>query len=147
MTELSRRDVSRLIAAAMLTGSAAVTGMMSVAEAAFPAVPSGTFIHPNKGLMQMTNDLAKLSAEHFDVLIGERFAIGDQILTLRSVRRGPETPSRFREQFSLTFDIPDGSAIRSEVLPVVHPAIGAHQLLVTQVMDSVHPTSLEICFS
>lgn len=146
MTEFSRRDVSRLMAAAMLTGGAAALGVISVADAAVPALPSGTFIHPNKGLMHMTNDLAKLSAEHFDALIGERFAIGDQTLTLRSVRRGPETPSRFREQFSLTFDIPNGSAIRSEVLPVAHPAIGAHQLLVTQVMDSVHPTSLEICF-
>ena len=54
---------------------------------------------------------------------------------------------RSRQQFAITFELPRDVPIRSEVLPVSHPAIGRHDLLVTQVIDTVDKTALEICFS
>ncbi len=143
MTEVSRREINGwLVVSAIgaLSGAAFTTG-------ASAAVPPGYLLHPQKGLIPMTKDLGRLGAEHFEALVGETFVVGGQPVTLRAVRRGPPTPARFRQQFALTFDIPEGSAIRSEVVPVAHPAIGEQNLLVTQVIDSQHPTALEICFS
>ncbi len=145
MTAINRRDAARMIAAATAGVGAVFSGL--TAQAAMPVVPQGYLLHPQKGLIAMTNELKRLEAEHFEALVGQSFKIADQTVTLRAVRRGPETPSRFREQFALTFDIPEGSPIRSDVVDVTHPAIGDHKLLVTQVMDSKDPTALEICFS
>ncbi|WP_298604036.1 hypothetical protein [uncultured Sphingorhabdus sp.] len=97
-------------------------------------------------VIEMTTELRDLTAEHFEALIGETFEIDGQKTVLRSVRRGPPTPSRFRDQFALTFDTPANTKIRSDVVSVIHPAVGEHNLLVTQVIHSVQPTALEICF-
>ena len=99
-----------------------------------------------KGLANMTQDLATLAAEHFEPLVGETFTIGEYQVTLRDVRR-QKIRSRFREQFSITFKVPRDLPIRSERLPVAHPAIGRHDLLVTQILDAADGTALEICFS
>ena len=139
MTDINRRDINRLIAA----GAIGAAGLVSTAEA---AVPHGYRLHPQKGLVQMTQELGKLTVEHFEALVGETFVIGEHRTKLRSVRRGPPTLARFREQFALTFDTPAGANISSVVLPVSHPAIGNHNLLVTQVIDATDPTALEICF-
>jgi hypothetical protein len=95
----------------------------------------------------MTQDLAKLAAEHFEPLVGETFTVGEFQLILRDVRRKQKMTSRFREQFAITFKAPRDLPIRSELVSVAHPAIGRHDLLVTQIFDDVDGTALEICFS
>jgi Domain of unknown function (DUF6916) len=137
---ISRRDVIRLLVAA-----AGATGAV---------MPRAQAAHPEKGSVNMAHDLAKqdlskLTAEHFEPLVGETFSVGSYRLTLRSVRRGLKTGSRFREQFAITFKAPRGRElpIRSELLAVAHPAIGRHDLLVTQVLDGADGTALEVCFS
>jgi hypothetical protein len=148
MTEVSRRHFNRVLAAAAAYAAAAgVIGSFCSKALASDAAPRGYAFHPEKGLVKMTQDLAKLAAEHFETLIGETFAVGEYRLKLRSVRRMTETPSRFRNQFSITFDVPRGLPIQSEVLPVSHQAIGRHDLLVTQVFDDIDGTAIEICFA
>jgi hypothetical protein len=139
-TAISRRNAIRLLAAA--------------AFAAAAAMPRGQADQPEKGSANMPHDIAKqdlskLAAEHFEPLVGETFTVGSYQLTLRDVRRGIKTSSRFRHQFAITFKVPHGRAlpIRSELLPVAHPAIGRHDLLVTQILDESDGTALEICFS
>jgi hypothetical protein len=149
MSDISRRQVNRLFAVAVLSiGGGSPIGLVARADAAKRAALDGHLVHPQKGLLQMTQDVSKLVAEYFEALIGETFAIGDHKIKLRAVvRRRPATPARFREQFSLTFEMPTGATIRSDVVPVAHPAIGRHDLLVTQVVDTTDLTALEICFA
>jgi len=92
-------------------------------------------------------DVGELAAEHFEPLLGEEFTVGGHAATLRSVRRGPATPSRFREQFAVVFDAPRELPIASEPTPVAHPAIGQHDLFVTQMVGGHDRSALEICFS
>jgi hypothetical protein len=139
MTEFNRRDVICMLAA----GAVGVVGIASTAEA---AVPHGHRRHSTKGSIAMTKELGEFTIEHFETLVGENFVINGQEARLLTVRRGLATPARFREPFSLSFATPAGTTIRSEVVPVFHPAIGRHDLLVTQVIDSEQPTALEICF-
>jgi hypothetical protein len=138
-TKISRRDASRLLAAiaTVVTGAAAASALR--AAVADPGCLE-------KGAVTMTQDLATLAAEHFEPLIGETFTIGDHQVTLREVHR-QKMRSRLRQQFSLLFNAPRDLALRSESLPVSHPAIGRHELLVTQVLDGPDGTALEICFS
>jgi len=140
MTRISRRQANWLIA----TGAVAATGISSAAQA---MIPHGHAMHPTKGLIQMTQNLGKLSHEHFESLIGETFTVGGHRTRLRAVRLGPKAGAKFRQQFALTFDTPEGTPIRSDVVPVSHPAIGDHTLLVTRVLDADTETALEICFS
>jgi hypothetical protein len=138
-TVISRRDATRLLAAL----AAVVTGAVAAGSLRGAAAHAGC---AEKGSVTMTQDLAKLAAEHFEPLVGETFTIGDYQVTLRDVRR-QKFRSRFREQFSVTFKAPPDLPIRSERMPVSHPAIGRHELLVTQVLDAADGTALEICFS
>jgi hypothetical protein len=141
-TTTSRREAVQLLAAAALSGGALVSPVAAaIRRPAFDAIPL------EKGLVDMAQDLANLAPEHFEPLIGHTFTIGDHQVTLRDVRRRGRTTSRFREQFSLVFSLPHEVPIRSELLPVSHPAIGRCDLLVTQVMDDAQGTALEICFS
>jgi hypothetical protein len=139
MTDLSRRDVHRLFAAAI--GAAAIPS--GAAAAAVPVDVQSA----NKGSIAMTTDLRELTADHFEALVGETFVVDGQPTRLRAVRRGPAGVGRFRQQFALSFATPAGMTIRSDVVPVSHPAIGRHDLLVTQVIDHTEPTALEICFA
>jgi hypothetical protein len=141
-TTTSRREAVQLLAAAALSGGALVSPVAAaIRRPAFDAIPL------EKGLVDMAQDLANLAPEHFEPLIGHTFTIGEHEVTLRDVRRRGRTTSRFREQFSLVFSLPHEVPIRSELLPVSHPAIGRCDLLVTQVMDDAQGTALEICFS
>ena len=139
MSNINRRDMNLIMA----TGVASLVVFMSTAEA---AIPPGHRHHPTKGFIEMTKELRDLTAEHFETMVGETFEIGGQKTVLRAVRRGLPTPERFRDQFALTFDTPEGTRILSDVVAVSHPAIGRHDLLVTQVVHSTMPTALEICF-
>jgi hypothetical protein len=141
-TTTSRREAVQLLVAAALSGGAVVSPVAAaIRRPAFDAIPL------EKGLVDMAQDLANLAPEHFEPLIGHTFTIGEHEVTLRDVRRRGRTTSRFREQFSLVFSLPHEVPIRSELLPVSHPAIGRCDLLVTQVMDDAQGTALEICFS
>jgi hypothetical protein len=143
-TTTSRREAVQMLAVAALSAGAVVSPAAAAAAIrrhAFDAIPL------EKGLVDMTQDLANLAPEHFEPLIGHTFTIGDHQVTLRDVRRRGRTTSRFREQFSLVFSLSDEVPIRSELLPVSHPAIGRCDLLVTQVIDDAQGTALEICFS
>ena len=146
-SEISRRKANWiLIAGGALTAAMGLSGALSK-RAAAAGIPYGSPSRPQKGSMIMTQDLAKLSAEHFEQLIGETFKIGEYEFELREVRRRPHMVPRFRQQFSLTFAIPRDLPIRSEVVSVRHPAIGEHLLLVTQIADNIDETALEICFA
>jgi hypothetical protein len=141
-TTTSRREAVQLLVAAALSGGAVVSPVAAaIRRPAFDAIPL------EKGLVDMAQDLANLAPEHFEPLIGHTFTIGEHEVTLRDVRRRGRTTSRFREQFSLVFSLSHEVPIRSELLPVSHPAIGRCDLLVTQVMDDAQGTALEICFS
>jgi hypothetical protein len=141
----SRRDAVRLLATAAIFGGAFVTASLDAAEAAIRRTAIDV-VELENGLVDMTKDLANLAPEHFEPLIGDTFTIGAYQVTLRDVRRRGPTTSRFREQFALVFSLPHEVPIGSEVLPVSHPAIGQCDLLVTQVIDEVQGTALEICF-
>jgi hypothetical protein len=144
---VSRRDAIRIFAlTATLVTSTAVTKSFCDKALGRAAVPSAIVAHSEKGLANMTRDLAKAVAEHFEPLVGETFTVGQHQVTLNKVRHGRKVGSRFREQFALVFNAPPGLSMRSEVLAVAHPAIGQHDLLVTQILDD-EGTALEICFS
>jgi len=144
---ISRRDTIRLLpmSATLVAGAGAVTAS-SIPCAAWAAVSASceTTAHSGRDSADTAQDLAKLAAEHFEPLVGETFTIGDNAVTLRNVRRGPKTGSAFREQFAVVFDAPQQLSIPSGPLLVSHPAIGRHDLLVSQIIDG---RALEICFS
>ena len=144
--ETSRRDALRLIGATALAGAALLRPRSA---AAAPATRSreANAVHSEKGQPDMTQDLAKLAPEHFEPLVGQSFDVGPYQVVLRDVRRAGRSGSRFREQFALVFSLPQEVPIRSELLPVAHPAIGKYDLLVTQVIDVNDGSALEICFS
>jgi hypothetical protein len=153
---ISRRETMRLIgASAGLLAGAAGSNPFGDATAAAASSPHVEALHPEKNLIDVApdmapgiaSDLAKLTAENFERLVGESFAVDQYQVTLRRVRRGPKSGSGFRNQFALVFKLPHAVPIGSEVLPVTHPAIGRHDLLVTQTADAVDGTVLEICFS
>jgi hypothetical protein len=91
------------------------------------------------------HDLSQLSVEHFEALVGETFTVGDAPMTLRDVRRGPPTP--FRMQFAMTFDAAADAPMASDVRTVAHPAIGQHDLYVSEVRSGADRRAVEICFS
>jgi hypothetical protein len=143
--EANRRDALRLIAVA-LAGAALVRTPLA---AAAPPTRGREMkaVHSERGQPDMTQDLAKLAPEHFEPLVGQPFTVGTYEVVLRSVRRAGKRGPRFREQFALVFSLPHEVPIRSELLPVAHPAIGQYDLLVTQVIDGSDGSALEICFS
>jgi hypothetical protein len=145
---INRRDMIHLFAAtAAVVAGAAVTKSFLTSIVGGAPMPASDAAHPGKGLATMTQDLATLAPEHFEPLVGETFNIGEFQVTLKGVRRNHNSGGRFRQQFALTFTAPSGVPIRSEVLPVAHPTLGRHDLLVTQIVDAVDGTALEICFS
>jgi len=139
---ISRRDAIRLIAATPASGAVFASSLPGVASATILAsakAGAGALPHGSTAAMQ---GLAKLTAAHFEPLVGETFSIGGDRLTLTEVRRGPASGAPFRQQFALTFNAPRHS-MSSDIVPVSHPAIGRHDLHVAQVARA----ELEICFS
>jgi hypothetical protein len=141
----SRRDALRLIAVAL--AGAALVRMPSAAAGPATRGLETNAVHSERGQPDMTQDLAKLAPEHFEPLVGQSFNVGAYQVVLRNVRRAGRNAPRFREQFALVFSLPHAVPIRSELLPVAHPAIGQYDLLVTQVIDGIDGSALEICFS
>jgi hypothetical protein len=144
---VNRREAVGVLAATpiLLSGSVAAApfGGAAWASASAPSAASpatGSAAHGAK-------TLAKLTAEHFEPLVGETFGVGDAVVTLRSVRRGHKSGRRFRRQFAVLFDAPPNVSIGSAPAPVSHPAIGRYDLFVTQIVDPAGRPTLQICFS
>ena len=95
----------------------------------------------------MALELKQLDVEHFEPLVGETFRIGDYDTELIKVSRGPETPPRFRTQFSLLFKCPAEFAGEWMIAPVSHPEIGQHDLLVTKIHGWEDEFEIEIVFN
>lgn len=145
-TAANRREAVRLFSVAALSGGALIaTSPLAAAASMRRHAFAATGIE--KGCFDMAQDLAMLTAAHFEPLIGHVFTIGDHQVTLRDVHRAGRPTPAFREQFSLVFSLPPQVLIGSQVLPVEHPAFGRCDLLVTQVIDAAEGTALEICFS
>lgn len=70
-------------------------------------------------------DLAELGPQHFDDLIGTRFAIADSelALTLRAVERY-RSPSPRGPAFSLTFAAPANTRGTQGTYRLIHPRLG-----------------------
>jgi hypothetical protein len=139
---ISRRDAIGVIAltsasGAVLTGSHPVVTMAGASALGAPAAGIA------QNADEPTRSLAKLAAEHFQPLIGEKFIIGGDEVTLSGVRHGPESGAQFRRQFALTFDTPRGLPTGDDIMPLSHPAIGRHELHVTGATGR----TLELCFS
>ena len=86
-----------------------------------------------------------MAPEHFEPLVGETFSVGEHRVTLRAIRLGPATPAQFRQQFAVTFSVPPARSLGLAPVRVAHPAIGGHDLFVTDVNQGAD-RSLEICF-
>jgi hypothetical protein len=137
---ISRRDAIGLFAATPALGADAALTNVFGGTALVGASVLGA--DPALACTGASHDLSQLTVEHFEALVGEMFAVGNNLATLRDVRRGPQTP--FRQQFAMIFDAPNAS-IASDLATVSHPAIGQHDLLVTAV--GADRKALEICFS
>lgn len=146
--KLSRRDAMVLFAGAPALGAdAALTGVFGgTAGATLLFAGSAQACGSSAGL---PTNLASLAAEHFEPLVGEEFTVGEHRVTLRAVHRGPASPAQYRAQFAVAFSVPqvasNPASIASEPIRVGHPAIGRHDLLVTEV-GAGDSRALEICF-
>lgn len=95
----------------------------------------------------MTIDTKDLDLHCFEGLVGEVFRIGTFDVELKEVSVGPETPPRFRNQFSLLFRYPDGFSEKSAVMEVSHPSLGTHDMFVNKVVGWEEEFDLEIVFN
>jgi hypothetical protein len=140
---ISRRDAIGLFAAMPALGAnAALTNVFGGSALLGPTVLGAEAASACAGA---SHELSELSVEQFEALVGETFAVGDSLATLRDVRRGPDSP--FRQQFAMTLDAPQSASIASDLVAVSHPAIGEHDLFVTQISDGADRKALEICFA
>jgi hypothetical protein len=139
---ISRRDAISLIAATSASG-VVLTGLHPVATMAGASALGADAAGMTQNEVTTAPGLANLAAEHFEPLIGQKFRIGSDEVSLSEVRHGLESGSPFRRQFALTFDASRGSPIGGEIMPLSHPAIGRHELHVTGATGR----ALEICFS
>jgi hypothetical protein len=139
---ISRREAIGVIAVTSASG-AVLTGSHPVVTMAGASVLGAPAAGVAQNADEPTRSPAKLAAEHFEPLIGEKFTIGDDEVTLSEVRHGPESGAQFRQQFALTFDTPRGLPIGGNIMPLSHPAIGRHELHVSGATGQ----ALEICFS
>ncbi|WP_310620701.1 DUF6916 family protein [Flexibacterium corallicola] len=91
--------------------------------------------------------IGDLKVENFEGLEGEMFSLGHFRVELLQVHRGPETPSRFRQQFSLIFNCPDEFESSHADLELSHEKVGSHRLFVSKVLGYEEPMNLEIVFN
>lgn len=134
---IGRRDALGLIAATVVADVALSLPLQAATMSA-----GATAASPHAA-----SDLAKLTAEHFEPLVGQTFMVGTDALTLKKVRRGYDSGPNFRRQFGILFDAPQPLPFQSETMAVWHPVIGRHDLLATQVGNGVDRGKVEICFS
>jgi hypothetical protein len=83
----------------------------------------------------------------FEPLVGTPFDIDGRMLVLEEIRKGPETPSQFREQFALVFESGKVGDMESRIRPVRHPALGTVDLYVNIVRYMDTGRTAEIYFS
>jgi hypothetical protein len=137
-TTVSRRDTIRLLP---LTASA-LAGVIAAEVGEGAALACGApGLHAGSG---EPRELAALTAEHFEPLVGETFTVGETAMTLKEVRHGHNAGPRFRTQFAAVFRGPQMQPLQSEIMPLSHPAIGRYDVFVNQIGGG---RSLEICFS
>jgi hypothetical protein len=144
---ISRRDAIGLFAATPALGADAVlsNALRGTALAGASVLSAGSA--QACGYAAAPSELSQLAAGHFEPLVGETFMVGDAAVTLRDVRRGPETQPGFRQQFAMTFEAPPSLSIASDLSSVSHPAIGQYDLFVTELIESGRRKALEICFT
>jgi hypothetical protein len=138
--KLSRRD-----AVALFAGGPAL-GVDAALASVFGGTAGASLLFADGASACTPAALAQLAPEHFEPLVGNEFTVGEHRVTLRAVRRGPALPAQFREQFAVTFDAPQAPSVASAPVRVAHPAIGRHDLLVTDVNQGAD-RALEICFA
>jgi hypothetical protein len=138
--KLSRRD-----AVALFAGGPAL-GVDAALASVFGGTAGASLLFADGASACTPPPLAQLAPEHFEPLVGSEFTVGEHRVTLRAVRRGPALPAQFREQFAVTFDAPRAPSVASAPVRVAHPAIGRHDLLVTDVNQGAD-RALEICFA
>ncbi|WP_310620673.1 DUF6916 family protein [Flexibacterium corallicola] len=95
----------------------------------------------------MKDDLKSLEYADFEKLKGDIFLIDGEKVQLKFIEKGPQTPARFREQFILLFDCPEGFEVKGRISEVQHPTIGVHNLLVTKVLEGGDEFNLQIIFN
>ena len=140
---VSRRDAIRFIAATPASGAVLAASLPGAASAkAITSAATATGQH-SPGSAAARQGLADLAATHFEPLVGQTFSVAGEAATLTEVRHGPASRAPFRQQFALTFSAPRYGHVPSDIVPVSHPAIGRHDLHVTQIRGA----KLEICFS
>jgi len=147
MKESNRPAINRRNAIGLLAATPVIAtplGAASIAEACGLHADAARLSQDSTGVAP---DLANLTAGDFEPLVGKAFMVGDHQLTLKNVRRGPESASRFRRQFAVVFNPPRDVSIGSEQMAVSHPAIGRHHLLVGQVGIGPQGSAVEICFA
>lgn len=145
-TVKSRRDALLALTAAIVPGT--VLGLpLRAAACAGGRSQTATAARAVSALAATARGPAELAAEHFEPLVGETFTIGENPVTLRRVSRLGKSGSPFREQFAVTFEAPANVLPPLEPLRVSHPAVGRHDLLVTQIGNPAQGTALEICFA
>jgi hypothetical protein len=138
---IGRRDALGLIAATVVADVAL----------SFPARAAALSAQAGAGATaassRAVSDLAKLTAEHFEPLVGQTFVVGANSLTLQKVRRGRNSGAEFRQQFGIVFHAPQPLPFHSQTMQVSHPALGRHDLLATQIGNGFDPGKVEICFA
>jgi hypothetical protein len=145
MKESNRPAINRRDAIGLLAASPVIASPLGAAAWAGASGLGTDAVQHGQGPLRMAANSAKLTAEHFEPLIGKTFAVGQHRLMLKKVRRGPKTASRFRQQFAIEFHAPQELTLADGPLSVSHPAIGRQQLLVTQVGKGAG-RAVEICF-
>jgi hypothetical protein len=139
---------SRREAMAIVGGGAAFgvnTALASAVGGAAGAALLCDGAHAGQVSLTPAPTLAKLAAEHFEPLAGQDFMVGGHRMRLQAIRRGPATPSHFRDQFAVTFSAAQAMSIASGPVSIAHQAIGRHDLFVTEMVAGPGCT-LEICF-
>jgi hypothetical protein len=142
---IGRRDALGLMAATIVADTVWTGPLQACGLSGGPTIGAVTEAGAVAGL-DGTPDLAGLTADHFEPLVGQSFMVGDQAMTLRKVRRGLSSGPQFREQFGIILDAPQDLPLQSEVLPLSHPALGRYDVLVSPA-DVPGAAVLDVCFA
>lgn len=98
-------------------------------------------------MLPVSESTESLDFHHFDGLVGQTFRIGDYESELKELREGPETPPRFRRQFTLIFRFPPDFPHDSITLPVSHPQIGTHDFFINKIIGWEEEFDLQVVFN
>lgn len=140
MVEIDRRDFMKTAVVAGAV-SASISASGQAVACGFEKTASARRLAPR------WKDIAKWDREDFEGLIGTPFDVNGRMLVLEEIRRGPETPAQFREQFALVFESGKVDDLQGAIMPVRHPAIGKADLYVNIVRYMDTGMTAEIYFS